>query len=152
MTNRSVFIFLLLFSVSCSFLENKKVLSPIENIDLLINGHKISLEAKIDSGAKLATLDARNIRKINNDLVEFDYFDRKTNKTLTLKSKFKSFAFVRNSSGTITKRFTVETELFIKGESRMIEVTLFDRKKMNYPMILGRDSVKGYLINPNGLN
>jgi hypothetical protein len=140
-------ILILLFS--CSVFKSQKVLSPIENLSLQVGTQLIQVEAKVDTGAKLATIDARNIVKVNANLVEFDYTNRITEKKITLRAKIKNLAYVRNSSGKVSKRFTIEALITLKGETYPIEITLFNRSTMNYPMILGRDSLNGFLVDPS---
>jgi hypothetical protein len=140
----------LLILLSCSVFNSQKVLNPVESLYLQVGNQVIEIQAKVDTGAELATIDARNIIKVNAELVEFDYTNRKTKKKITLRAKIKNLAYVRNSSGKVSKRFTIEAIITLKGETYPIEVTLFNRIKMSYPMILGRKSMNGFLVDPSG--
>lgn len=50
---------------------------------------------------------------------------------------------VTNSGGATQVRYVISTEIQLAGESFRAEVTLSDRTRMRYPMLLGRTSLAG---------
>ncbi|GAH46504.1 unnamed protein product, partial [marine sediment metagenome] len=57
------------------------------------------------------------------------------------------FALVRSAHGT-TRRAMVPVKLILKGKKFETLVTVTKRKHLEYPMIIGRRSLKGFLVNP----
>ncbi len=54
---------------------------------------------------------------------------------------------VRSAHG-VTRRVIVPIKLIIKGKKIKTPVTIIKRKRLEYPMIIGRRSLKGFLVDP----
>jgi hypothetical protein len=90
-----------------------------------------SIKAKVDTGAYGVALHVDNIRHEGNKLYftidseEFSY------------NKFKIIK-VKSSFGRVQKRFSILTKLVIGDSIYKFYVSLTDRKKMRYPVLIGR--------------
>ena len=108
----------------------KKKVGRIENIsfpELKIE----KIKAKVDTGAYGVALHVDSIKledgKLNFTVgnEEFSY------------NKFKTI-IVKNSFGRVQKRFSIFTKLTIGDSIYKFYVSLTDRKKMRYPVLIGR--------------
>jgi len=56
---------------------------------------------------------------------------------------------VRSSTGHTQERYVVETDLIVGSVSLRIELTLADRSRMRYPMLVGRTALAGrFVVDP----
>lgn len=108
----------------------KKKIGRIENIsfpELKIE----KIKAKVDTGAYGVALHVDSIKLEDGKLYftvgneEFSY------------NKFKTI-IVKNSFGKVQKRFSIFTKLTIGDSIYKFYVSLTDRKKMRYPVLIGR--------------
>ena len=108
----------------------KKKVGRIENIsspELKIE----KIKAKVDTGAYGVALHVDSIKLEDGKLYftvgneEFSY------------NKFKT-VIVKNSFGKVQKRFSIFTKLTIGDSIYKFYVSLTDRKKMRYPVLIGR--------------
>ena len=131
--------FLLLFCIE--FLSaNSTVIGRYDRIDLPQLKLK-NLRVKVDTGAKTSSLHCMYIKKTVDGKVEFDVLDKTHEKYKDQKyiMPIKRIASVRSSNGMVEKRYVISTEVIIFGKSYDVEFTLRDRKKMSYPILLGRE-------------
>ena len=113
----------------------------IENVILLPWG--IKLPARIDTGATISSLDARELH-VEGDTVEFNlpgkYYGSK------LKFPIVDWHHVR-SPGSKQRRPVVELELCIGSQKIRTRVNLTDRSMVKYPLILGRNILReGFVV------
>ena len=110
--------------------KNEKKVGRIENIsfpELKIE----KIKAKVDTGAYGVALHVDSIKLEDGKLYftvgneEFSY------------NKFKTI-IVKNSFGKVQKRFSIFTKLTIGDSIYKFYVSLTDRKKMRYPVLIGR--------------
>ncbi|WP_298917112.1 RimK/LysX family protein [uncultured Algimonas sp.] len=104
-----------------------------------------SLKVKADTGAKTSALHAHNVLPVTvdgRDYVQFgvdcvstDIWQRHVLPVHAMRS-------VKNSGGQIDVRYSVETVLSFGGQEHVIELTLADRTRMRYDMILGRRAMR----------
>ncbi len=120
----------------------KKVIGRKDKVDF----PKLKLfdiDAKVDTGAYTTSIHCHNVKtkKVGaKEYVIFDLLDPShpdyNNKELKLPiHKIKK---VRNSFGQSEKRFIVKTNIVLFGEKEEIEMSLSDRSKMQYPVLIGR--------------
>ena len=112
-----------------------------------------SLRAKIDTGARTSALHAVDLEVFEHDGLPWIGF----HVPLAGKPRWKRSAAkiiddrnIKNTSGVAESRFVVETTLVLGKRHWRIEVSLADREKMEFDLILGRTAVRGrrFLINP----
>lgn len=112
------------------------------------------IKAKIDTGAKTSALHAFDIRPVNRRSglhVRFETHVKisDTQRVMRCEAQVVDERRVRSSSGEEEERFVICTTLGV-GDSRWpIEITLTTRDLMRFPMLLGREALKGrILVNP----
>ena len=108
------------------------------------------IRAKIDTGAKTSALHARWLRLFDEDgamRVSFRLHSPAESWT-TLTFPVKEFRVVKSSNGKTEERPTIQTSLSLGGRSWLADVTLTNRREMRFDMLIGRDALKGFLVDP----
>jgi hypothetical protein len=108
-----------------------------------------SINAKVDTGAFSGALHATNIHQTKSGRkLRFDPFGSQDH-TIEVEKFHKRK--VRSSNGQSAFRYAVDTEIEFRGKKYPITVTLTNREKMKYPMLIGRSFLRlhGFLIDVN---
>ena len=133
--------------------KKKKELGWQELVDLPDLKIK-KIKAKVDTGANLATLHARNLRVRKKEGVKFIYFDipplpgKKKNRIR--KGELLGYRRIKSSDGVIEKRPYIKTTMKLDGIIKKIEITLTDRTNMDFHMLIGRKALgKRWLVDPS---
>lgn len=111
-----------------------------------------TIESKIDTGAYSSAIHAPKIwleSKEGEDTLYFQLLDKKTD-IIGIRT-FKTTSFyqkkVRSSNGKIENRYVIKTELLLGGKKRKTHLSLTNRKKMKYPVLIGRRVLKkGFIV------
>ncbi len=116
-----------------------------ENVALPLLGAGL-LQAKIDTGARMAALHAEDIsiigRRVSFTLVLSDRRRR-------CEARMTDVKRIKSSNGVSEKRPVIETEIHLGLYRFATLVTLTDRTDMVVPMLLGREALKArFLVNP----
>ncbi len=111
-----------------------------------------NIKAKIDSGARTSSLHCSYIKQLDEDTVIFEVLDedhkKYRNKRYSL--PIQRVARVRSSNGIVEERFVVLLKTVIFYKEFEVEYTLRNRKKMNFPILLGREFLQNdFLIDVN---
>lgn len=106
-----------------------------------------AIKGKIDTGAKTSSLHAFNIKAFiwnNKKYVRFQVHPLQNNYKVikTCVSPVVDHRYVCDSGGKKEKRYVIETTLKIGEINTTIEVTLANRDKMTFRMLLGREAIK----------
>jgi alpha-L-glutamate ligase-like protein len=144
---------------------DKTIVSHIEEVKIIgPNKKKIALKAKIDTGAGLTSICEEVARQIGygemvdgynriihvknpktkNNASQADINER--NQLLRLPGVIET-AIIRSANG-ITRRVKVPVKLIMKGRKFDTITTIIGRKHLEYPMIIGRRSLKNYIVDP----
>lgn len=102
-----------------------------------------NIDAKIDTGAYTTAIHCYNVTTKTVDSQKYvvfqlldpthpDYNNKK------IKLPLHRIKRVKNSFGHSEKRFIVQTDIIMFGERFEIEMSLSDRTKMQYPVLIGR--------------
>ncbi len=101
------------------------------------------IDAKIDTGAYTSAIHCHSIKLIDKDgerKVRFNLLDPSrpsyNNKKFTLMVYGKRK--IKNSFGQVEERYIIKTRILLFGKLFDIELSLTDRSKMEYPVLLGR--------------
>lgn len=111
------------------------------------------IKAKIDTGARTSALHAWNIKPFERDgeqWVEFQLHpNQRDNRTVvSCAARVTDRRAVRNTGGKQEMRYVITTGVTLGNVSWPIEVTLTNRDKMGFRLLLGRSAVKNrFLIN-----
>ena len=113
------------------------------------------IKAKIDTGARTSALHAFNIEPFKRrgvSWVRFQIHPLQGNSKLTIncEAPVVDRRYVTDSGGKAEKRLVIETLAHIAGITRRIEITLTNREKMVFRMLLGRQAISkfDFLVNP----
>lgn len=120
--------------------EEKTTLGAVEDVILL--PWRVSLLARIDTGAAKSSLDAREL-VIQDGMAEFKLPQEFGGMQLRL--PVIEWKHIRSPDGR-QKRPVVELELCIGSKRIRSKVNLTDRSMVKYPLILGRNFLRGNFI------
>lgn len=124
--------------------RNEKVSFPELGIE--------NIEAKIDTGAYSTAIHTHKIWVEEIDEKEtlfFELFDpvHENYRDLIIKTTNFFRKKVRSSNGRIEKRFIIRTPMTLGGKKRQTHLSLTNREKMKYPILVGRKFLsKGFLV------
>ncbi|MFG0263373.1 MAG: ATP-dependent zinc protease [Novipirellula sp. JB048] len=109
------------------------------------------IKAKIDTGARSSSLHAFNIETFTANGVEMVRFEvhpqqRSDAKTVACQAPIHDIRKVRSSSGEASKRIFILTEVHWLETTWQVELTLANRHKMGFRMLLGREAVRGRML------
>jgi len=124
--------------------ETPRIVGWIEPVTL--SGGQLALEAKLDTGADVSSLDARDIRSFERDgrsWVSFAVPDRK-GRRLRLERPLERMMEIKKGSGATQDRPVVQLKICLDGVERLTSVNLVDRKHLSTPMLLGRSFLEGH--------
>jgi len=122
-----------------------------ENVELLDFDNSL-IKAKMDTGARTSSLHATHISESEESGVKYVAFRLKTNINNKKKYKFfkcelKEWRIIKNSGGDEEYRPVVRTKIKIGKKIMTIEITLTQRSRMSYDMLIGRTALrKKFLI------
>ena len=100
------------------------------------------LKAKIDTGARTSAIHATNIqvyRKNRNEMVKFQIYQSQS--FLDIDTELISYKKIKSSFGQTETRPTVYMKIQIGAEIWLTEITLAQRAKLTYPMLIGRNTL-----------
>lgn len=132
-------------------LDTKKLVGRKDKVDFP-KMRLYDIDAKIDTGAYTSAIHCHNIKIAEKDNVKYvtfnlldpshpDYNDKRFRVPLHAKRKIKS------SIGKSEERCIIKTLITLFGEKFEIELSLSDRSKMEYPVLLGRKLLKkGFVV------
>ncbi len=130
--------------------KGKTIIQNIEKVDFPDLG-LIGIEAKCDSGATTSSIGVSKLK-----------IDRQTKKVsfVPLSNKFKGYKGntitlpihseikVQSSNGDETSRVLIQTDIVIKGKTYETYISLSQRDKLDYPVLLGKDILVNFLLQP----
>ncbi|MDE1194641.1 MAG: ATP-dependent zinc protease [Pseudomonas sp.] len=148
----------LLFSHACAA-ASKTVYGLNEYADLA--GIDLQVAAKLDTGAKTASLSARDIKRFKRDgeswvrfyLAIDDAHEHPIERPLARVSKIKRRAgdVDPDDEKKYTSRPVISLDVCMGHTSRTIEVNLTDRSAFQYPLLIGSEALKHFdaLVDPS---
>lgn len=124
-----------------------QILGWVEHAYLIEPGFEI--KAKLDTGARTSSLDARIIkrfRQYGKRWVRFAVRDPATGEEHVLVRERQRTIGIVQHEGDSDVRPTVHMEVCVAGIEQEIEVSLTDRSNFTYPLLLGRKTLKTMAI------
>jgi len=112
------------------------------------------IRARIDTGAASSALHVEDIHRFRRQGRPFVRFQvvigtSRNWRRVQCEAPLIDTRWVRNTSGKRQSRPVIRTALAIGGCTRPIEITLSNRERMRYRMLLGRSGIPpGWLVNP----
>lgn len=128
-----------------------------ELVDFPLLGLK-AIEAKIDTGAYSTALHAHKIWTElidGREVLHFELLDpgNPAYQDVILTTARFYRKNVRSSNGRIEKRFIIKTTIVLGGKKRKTDVSLTNREKMRFPVLIGRKVLKnGFLVDVSKTN
>lgn len=118
------------------------------------------LAAKLDTGAKTASLGARNIKRFKRNGEAWVRFEiGSDDDTTTIEKPLARISKIKRRAGdfdpdegkTYTARPVIELDVCMGDTLRTIEVNLTDRSAFQYPLLIGSEALKrfGALVDPS---
>lgn len=128
----------------------KKIIGRIEKISFPALSIE-DLDAKVDTGAYTSSLHCHRIEVISEDGVDYVLFslfdpEHPSYRKKRFKSKLHDIRIVKSSNGQVEKRYVIKEKATFCGKKRVIELTLTDRSKMKYDLLLGRRFLRNFLV------
>jgi hypothetical protein len=114
------------------------------------------VRVKIDTGAYTSSLRCESWKEIDlngETFLEFVVMDDSTGISKldrTFKTSDYSIRKVKNSAGTLSLRYSINTTIHIFKQDHKVEFTLAHRKGLKFPVLLGRKFLGNhYLVDPH---
>lgn len=146
-----VVILVLLWSTqSHAVTRDLEIVGWIENV--VLPGPGIILKAKLDTGAETSSLSAAIIKKFRQGgkrWIRFRITDRQSGKEyIVVRQRVRTIGVIQHDGSTQT-RPVVLMKVCIASRLLETEVSLIDRSEFNYPLLLGRNTLKSFaLVDP----
>jgi len=124
----------------------KEVVGWVERIKLYPG--EMIMKAKIDTGAKNSSINARNIDEFTRDgdrWIRFEVTDRRGHK-VKIERQLERRARIQRHFGKLQTRPVVVLGVCMGDMYKDIEVNLVDRKGFLYPMLIGRSFLKENIV------
>lgn len=147
-----MFLCLLLLSAQVSHVmaKEKKLIGWVEKVKVYPG--ELGYKAKIDTGARTPSINARNIMEFERDGQTWVRFDlvRKNQARATLELPLVRQATIKRHFGKQQQRHVVMFGICLGGIYRETQVTLVDRSGFLYDLLLGRSFLKNdFIIDPS---
>ncbi len=112
------------------------------------------IKVKVDTGAKTSSLHAFDIQSFEEDGVSYVRFKtapykRHPKQTVECQCVIVDYRKITSSNGQTQLRYVIRTPITIGNQTWDIDITLADRKKMRYKMLLGREAMKNIIVSPH---
>ncbi len=116
--------------------------------------HIDRIKAKIDTGARTSSLHAYFIEPYTENgqqMVRFGVHPRQQRQTpdIICQAPVRDYRQVSDSGGHREMRYVITTEVLLGQQRRTIELTLSNRERMTFRMLLGRTALRGMLVLPD---
>jgi hypothetical protein len=110
-----------------------------------------AIKAKVDTGARTSALHAFRIEEFSDNDVEYARFwihpiQNNVEIEHMCEARIIDKRQVSDSGGHKEERYVIATDLYIDGVSWPIELTLSNRDKMKFRMLLGRTAMKDRVV------
>lgn len=113
------------------------------------------MDVKIDTGAYTSSIHCHDVEEDEDEAgvyIKFKLLDPSHEQYNEKAIKVRQYRIrkVRSSNGKSEKRYSFKTHIVLFGKSTTIELTLSERGKMRFPILLGRKFLnKRFLVDPS---
>ncbi|MGB1221869.1 MAG: ATP-dependent zinc protease [Alcanivoracaceae bacterium] len=113
-----------------------------------------AIKAKVDTGARTSALHAFQVspfERDGQDWVRFSMhpFQHDGDTVVECEAPVADRRTVTDSGGHREERYVIETDLYIAGATRRVEITLTDRETMIFRMLIGRTAMQALTVDPS---
>lgn len=136
------------YNVCYNGVMSTKQLSIIGSNALITVAGIPNVPAKVDTGADSSSIWASDITVTPENQLEFALFGPESHLYTGERLSTGDFTVqrVRNSTGHITIRYRVKLPIVAAGKRINASFTLYDRSKNNFPVLIGRKTLKGRFL------
>ena len=128
--------------------QEKQLVGEKEHV--LLNGLDIVVEARMDTGAATASLDARDIQifeRNGEDWVRFTVYNPETREPIEVERKrSRRVHIVQSGDDESQRRPVVEMRITVGKITQNAEFTLVDRSNLELPMLIGRNILRDVML------
>ena len=120
-----------------------------ENERVEISDRKITYKARIDTGATTCSIHATDIVEFVRDgknWARFSLLDFKTGEKVTIEKPISRIASIKRHGAKDQRRVAVKMPIWLGPISDVVEFTLTDRSKFEYPALIGRNFLSGNVL------
>ena len=124
-----------------------KILGSVETLGVPLAG--MALDARVDTGAELSSLDARNIKEFKKDQdswVSFELLDRESGCLKQISLPVERYVKVKRHGAESQCRPVICLPVVMGSDKQKTPFTLTDRRKFEYPVLIGRSFLNGQLV------
>lgn len=109
------------------------------------------VKVKVDTGARSSSLHALNIEEFHRDGQDFVRFDvqprqRSERRQVVCEAPVLEFRQIRSSNGKVQRRPVIRTTLALLDQQFSVDLTLTDRSKMGFRMLVGREALRSRFV------
>ncbi|MCW8821712.1 MAG: RimK/LysX family protein [Sulfurovum sp.] len=123
----------------------KRIIGNVEKVRLV--PPNVVLKARIDTGAKTTSIDAREITPFERDGKQWVRFVVMAGKKEhTIERKVIKTVQIKRHGAESQDRYVVKMRIILGDVSQLISVTLNDRDAYQYPVLIGRNFLRDYCI------
>ncbi len=127
--------------------QSKDIFGWVERV--LVGETRLSMKAKLDTGAETSSLDALRIKKFRRSgkrWVEFVVTDSDTGRRVNFKKPLLREVRIKRHDGRSQLRPVVAVDICLGDHLRRVQVSLIDRSEFLYPVLLGRRALEGIAV------
>lgn len=125
--------------------DTKHIIGAVENVRLV--PPNVILKARIDTGAKTSSIDARNITPFERNGKQWVRFTCMSGeKEHIIERKVVKTVLIKRHGEESQDRYVVNMRIILGEVSQLILVTLNDRDAYKYPVLIGRNFLRDYFI------
>jgi hypothetical protein len=126
--------------------KRRLVIGCVEPVDIPAFG-LFGIEARVDTGALTSALHVESLTELPGERVAFEVRPVSgRGPKLRHVAPVARRGRVRTSTGRLAMRLFVVTRVQIGAVLRRVEIGLVDRRRMEFPMLLGRSALSGYFV------
>lgn len=129
-------------------LDDKQVVGSVETVHLSPPG--ITLTARIDTGAEVSSLDAREVTEFKRDgntWVRFRIMNAEGEPSEEIERRVvRHVRILQSSNEDSERRPVVRLRVAIGAHAQVAEFTLTDREHLTYPVLIGRNVLKDVMV------
>ncbi len=122
--------------------QEKEIIGAYEPVR--ISPGDIILNARIDTGAKTTSLNAINIKQLEKDGKKWIRFQ--LNKDITIERPLIKYIRVKQHGTDSQRRPIVKMKMTLGDRSQFVDVTLVNRSKYTYKVLVGRNFLSGFYL------
>lgn len=125
---------------------NKLVVGAVEPVE--IHPFGLRIDARVDTGATISSIDAHNIRRVRRDGESWMEFEVRTSdgKSHRIEARLLRISRITGAGGDSERRSVVALTLCVADVLRVSDVTLADRHGMEFAALIGREFLAGQMV------